>query len=332
MVDYATLMMATDGAAASAQLPASEETFNVLKDLEQRNLLVPVVGNFGGPKALRAVGKYIRDRGATVAALYLSNVEQYLRQDGIWDSFCANVASMPLTSRARSSARSGGGGGRRRARRTALGRDAGRDEGCSVPRASRVRPVRQIGSDDPPPRGARAASSLALLLARAPARPAAAAADSDFPASLIGRGVLAAASRPSPSRRLFPLRQPRLQRRRVPARSFPICIGARKPGRRLPRRRARAELHLHRAMRPRIAFIIDIRRGNLQLHLHVQGAVRAVGGPRRVPVAAVLTQAARRPRRRRVDRRASCWMRTATSSPASEATLSGAICRRSTTS
>jgi len=42
------------------------------------------------------VGKYLRDRDAFVSAFYLSNVEQYLRQDLIWDDFCANVATLPL--------------------------------------------------------------------------------------------------------------------------------------------------------------------------------------------------------------------------------------------
>ena len=51
----------------------------MLKILHEKNMLVPVVGNFAGPKALRAVGKYVRDHGATVAAMYLSNVEQYLQ-------------------------------------------------------------------------------------------------------------------------------------------------------------------------------------------------------------------------------------------------------------
>jgi len=57
---------------------------------------VPVIGNFGGPKAIRAVGRYLKDRNAIVTAFYLSNVEQYLRQDLIWDNFCANVATLPL--------------------------------------------------------------------------------------------------------------------------------------------------------------------------------------------------------------------------------------------
>jgi hypothetical protein len=75
---------------------ANEENFNVLKTLETKNLIVPVVGNFAGPKAIRAVGKYLRDKEGVVSAFYLSNVEMYLMQDGIWDNFCRNVAALPL--------------------------------------------------------------------------------------------------------------------------------------------------------------------------------------------------------------------------------------------
>jgi hypothetical protein len=75
---------------------ASEETFAFVKSLHARNLIVPVVGDFAGPKALRAVGAYLRDRGATVSAFYVSNVEMYLHRNGVWPAFCANVAAMPL--------------------------------------------------------------------------------------------------------------------------------------------------------------------------------------------------------------------------------------------
>lgn len=114
MVSYGDLMVADDGAGVSRSYLASEETFRVLKDLHERNMFVPVVGNFAGPKALRSVGRYVREHGATVSAMYLSNVEQYLNQDGIWYNFCANVASMPLDERStfiRSSQGGGGGGG-----------------------------------------------------------------------------------------------------------------------------------------------------------------------------------------------------------------------------
>jgi hypothetical protein len=94
--NYADLMALNDGQGQQRSYLVSEASFASLKALESKNLLVPVVGDFAGPKALRAVGRYVKDHGATVAAFYVSNVEQYLRQDGIWNRFCANVASMPI--------------------------------------------------------------------------------------------------------------------------------------------------------------------------------------------------------------------------------------------
>jgi len=93
---YADLMAMTDAAGKAWSYLATEARFGFLKDLESKNLIVPVVGNFGGDRALRAVGAHVRELGARVNTFYLSNVEQYLRQDGLWDAFCANVASMPL--------------------------------------------------------------------------------------------------------------------------------------------------------------------------------------------------------------------------------------------
>ncbi len=113
-VSYGDLMVATDQAGQFRSYLANEENFTFLKDLESRNMLVPVVGNFGGPKAIRAVGKYLKGIDATVSAFYLSNVEQYLRMDGIWNNFCENVGTLPLdqTSTFIRSVRGGYGGGR----------------------------------------------------------------------------------------------------------------------------------------------------------------------------------------------------------------------------
>jgi hypothetical protein len=93
---YADLMAATDADGESRGFLATEEHFAWLKDLESKNLLVPIVGNFAGPKAIRQVANYLKEHGATVSAFYLSNVEQYLNQDGLWRTFCANVAALPL--------------------------------------------------------------------------------------------------------------------------------------------------------------------------------------------------------------------------------------------
>jgi hypothetical protein len=93
---YVDLMLATDGVGRSQGYLSTEERFAYVKDLESRNLVVPVVGNFAGPKAIRAVGAYLKQRDATVTAFYLSNVEQYLRLQRVWNTFCGNVAQLPL--------------------------------------------------------------------------------------------------------------------------------------------------------------------------------------------------------------------------------------------
>jgi hypothetical protein len=93
---YEDLMLQTDAHGVARGYLATEGNFRFVKGLEERNLIVPVVGNFAGPKALRAVGKYIADRGATVSAFYVSNVEQYLFQDGLFDRFADNVSALPV--------------------------------------------------------------------------------------------------------------------------------------------------------------------------------------------------------------------------------------------
>ena len=93
---YEDLMTETDEAGAFKSYLASEERFAVVKSLEFRNLVIPVVGDFGGPKSIRAVGAYLKAHGATVSTFYLSNVEQYLEQDNKWQLFCGNVAALPL--------------------------------------------------------------------------------------------------------------------------------------------------------------------------------------------------------------------------------------------
>ena len=111
MTTYASLMTATDGAGVSRSFLANETLYGVLRDLHLRNLVVPIVGDFAGPKAIRSVGKYLRSAGATVTAFYLSNVEQYLGQNSVWQYFCNNVAILPLNDESTFIYSAGGGGG-----------------------------------------------------------------------------------------------------------------------------------------------------------------------------------------------------------------------------
>jgi hypothetical protein len=93
---YASLMTATDAAGTNRSYLATEDAFRFVKALETQNRVVPVVGNFGGPKALRAIATYLKQNRMIVSTFYTSNVQQYLRQDGIWDAFCTSAAMLPM--------------------------------------------------------------------------------------------------------------------------------------------------------------------------------------------------------------------------------------------
>jgi len=99
---YGMLQMATNADSVQMAFLATEENYQAVRALQIRNLIVPVVGDFGGPSAIRSVGTWLRAREMLVTAFYLSNVEQYLfRESGAPDRFYANVASLPIDSTSR---------------------------------------------------------------------------------------------------------------------------------------------------------------------------------------------------------------------------------------
>ena len=113
MPNYATLQNATDSTGKNWAFLATEANYRWIKDFESKNLLVPLVGNFAGPKAIRAVGQYLKDHHAIASVFYTSNVEQYLWQQGDdARSYYRNVATLPLDSTS-TFIRSIGGGFRR---------------------------------------------------------------------------------------------------------------------------------------------------------------------------------------------------------------------------
>jgi hypothetical protein len=95
---YGTIQSMPDGSGVSRTYLASDAAFVYVKAMEARNAIVPIVGDFAGSKALRAVGAYLKTHGAVLSAFYVSNVETYLRQNGVWAAFCANAASLPIDS------------------------------------------------------------------------------------------------------------------------------------------------------------------------------------------------------------------------------------------
>ena len=98
---FASLMLEDDGAGLNRGWLGSEAAFRVVKEYQLRNLIIPVVGDFAGSKALRAVGEYLAAHDTKVGTFYVSNVEQYLFEDVTnWSRFYGNVAALPLDSSA----------------------------------------------------------------------------------------------------------------------------------------------------------------------------------------------------------------------------------------
>jgi hypothetical protein len=99
MPTYQGMMTESDSAGVNWSYLGSEQRFRTLKEMQERNLIVPLTGNFAGDRALRAVGQWTAAHGARVTTFYVSNVEQYLfQQDDEAARFYRNVAALPIDS------------------------------------------------------------------------------------------------------------------------------------------------------------------------------------------------------------------------------------------
>jgi hypothetical protein len=103
--DFAKLSMTADSAGTLRSFLATDENFAVVKSMQERNLIVPLQGDFAGPKTIRAIGDYLRGHDTTVTLFYISNVEQYLFGasvaketdiNGGWKLFYQNLAALPI--------------------------------------------------------------------------------------------------------------------------------------------------------------------------------------------------------------------------------------------
>jgi hypothetical protein len=92
---YRQLLLERDPEGRMGNFLASEESYATVRALQRRDLVIPVVGDLGGPSALAAIARVMADRGETLSALYVSNVENYLFQRGAFGRFVENVGRLP---------------------------------------------------------------------------------------------------------------------------------------------------------------------------------------------------------------------------------------------
>jgi hypothetical protein len=92
---YRDLLLAEDPNGQRGNYLATEEAFQFIKGLQQRDLVIPVVGDLSGPKALAAIAALLNRRGQRLTALYASNVEFYLFGDPRFSRYVANLSKLP---------------------------------------------------------------------------------------------------------------------------------------------------------------------------------------------------------------------------------------------
>jgi hypothetical protein len=95
---YRELLFETDRQGRHANFLVAEDDYQFVRGLQQRDLIVPVVGNVAGPSALAAIGRALRQRGEAVTVFYVSNVELYLFRDGMFPRYADTLSALPRSS------------------------------------------------------------------------------------------------------------------------------------------------------------------------------------------------------------------------------------------
>jgi hypothetical protein len=96
---FGQLITATDRAGRQIGYLGDEAAFQVIREMHNRDRIIPVVANVAGAKAMAAIARYAADERMAVSAFYLSNVEQYLiERDEGFARYAANVRALPRDS------------------------------------------------------------------------------------------------------------------------------------------------------------------------------------------------------------------------------------------
>jgi hypothetical protein len=90
---YHMLTVTNDGRGKNWVYLNREESYRHIREMQQKNLIVPLVGDFTGVKAIRTVSQYVKDHGSTLSVFYISNVEDYIQAK--WSDYLSNLALLP---------------------------------------------------------------------------------------------------------------------------------------------------------------------------------------------------------------------------------------------
>ncbi len=93
---YRDLLLEKDLEGRHRNYLATESDFQVIKNLQDRNLIIPITADLSGQQAVKAVGAFLKEIGEKVSAFYVSNVEFYLWRYDTMPRFVENLKAMPI--------------------------------------------------------------------------------------------------------------------------------------------------------------------------------------------------------------------------------------------
>src|SRR5215475_9157053 len=66
VASYYNLMVTTDGRGKNWAYLDTEERYKYVRDMQLKNLIIPLVADFGGPKTIKTIAQYLKDHAAMV--------------------------------------------------------------------------------------------------------------------------------------------------------------------------------------------------------------------------------------------------------------------------
>lgn len=74
----------------------SQEDYDYVREMHRKNLIIPLVGNFGGDRTLKYLGKWLDGRNLKISEFYVSSVEFHIHNKShLWPKWLSNIDSLP---------------------------------------------------------------------------------------------------------------------------------------------------------------------------------------------------------------------------------------------
>jgi len=93
---YRDLLLEKDLEGRHRNYLTTEADFQVIKSLQDRNLIIPVTADLSGTQAAKAIGAFLKEINEKVSAFYVSNVEFYLWRYDTMPKFVDNLKAFPI--------------------------------------------------------------------------------------------------------------------------------------------------------------------------------------------------------------------------------------------